>query len=168
MKYALALMLCAVAPVLVSSTAPTQEPEQPTALTGAEQLAAMTWLEGAWECEIWGGRFQSTYGTPEGGVLLSASKLLVKKRAQFFEFELFLVREGTVLLVPHPEGEAADPFELSEFDAKARKAVFENPANDFPTRITYHRESDERLVITLDDPHHGTERRDLFEFEPVD
>jgi len=165
MKYTVGLLLCALAPVLAPAASTVQE--EPPAPSASDVLESMTWLTGTWECEIWGGTFHSNYGTPAGGVLLSASKLLVKEQAVFFEFELFRVQEGTLVMVPHPEGEAQDPFEMTEFDLEARKVVFENPANDYPSRITYHGESDERLVITLDDPHHESERRDVFQFEPA-
>ena len=50
-----------------------------------------------------------------------------------------------------------------ELDTKARKVVFDNPENDFPTRITYHRVSKDNLVITLSDPHGKNEKRQKFD-----
>ena len=50
---------------------------------------------------------------------------------------------------------------ITSLDAKAKKAVFENPKKDYPTRITYHRVADE-LTITLDDPHGKSDKSEVF------
>ena len=60
-----------------------------------------------------------------------------------------------MIVTPYPFGRASVPFTLTEHDAKARKAVFENPSHDFPKRIVYHRKSDDALWISVAGDHPG-------------
>lgn len=92
--------------------------------------------------------FAVVYTDPAGGMVLSTSKGFDDAGAvDFFEFEVFTAREGKVMLTPYPGGEEAESFELTQLDPAARKAVFESPENEWPTRIEYARTADDRLVI---------------------
>jgi len=122
-----------------------------------KKLASMTWLAGEWSGPMWGGEFTAYYSTPEGGKVLSTSELRKEGRVAFHEFERFDVRPAVdgasaVTLQPYPKGSPAVGFTLASLDEGAKKATFENPKKDFPTRIVYHRAADDRLVITLSDP----------------
>lgn len=143
-------------------TAPSQEPD-PVVVEPERVLAGMHWLAGDWSGSMWGGRFEAYYSTPAGGRILSHSRLYKDEREAFYEFEVFEGREHTVHLQPYPGGQRADGFQLQEHDAEARRAVFENPEKDFPTRIVYERVSDDDLTITLSDPHGGSEKVERFE-----
>jgi len=148
-----ALALLALAPLLQDAAPP--DP--------AEQLASMGWLAGEWSGEMWGGRYVAYYSTPEGGKILSHSRLLKGAEVAFHEFEVFEAREGGVHLAPYPGGRPADGFALAELDPEARRAVFENPDKDFPTRIVYERPAEGELRVTLSDPHGGSDKREVFE-----
>lgn len=128
---------------------------------GAKDLA---FLAGTWEGEMWGGTFRSTYATEEW-VVLSYSELRKEGKVEFHEFEKFDVVEGKLVFSPFPGGRPATTLTAIEVDAKARKAVFENPKKDFPTRIEYHRKADDRLVITLSDPHHEGGKTEVFDLK---
>ena len=126
-------------------------------------LADMGWLAGYWAGEMWGGDFHAHYSTPEGGLILSHSRLLKEGRESFYEFEVFgPASEELVWLQPFPGGKKAVGFKLKELDREARKATFEQPEKDFPTRMVYHRVSDDELVITLDDPHGESDKVEVF------
>ena len=71
--------------------------------------------------------------------------------------------DDVVWLQPFPGGKKAGGFRLKELDREARKATFENPEKDYPTRIVYHRKSESELVITLSDPHGESEKVERFE-----
>ncbi|MEM7167278.1 MAG: DUF6265 family protein [Planctomycetota bacterium] len=123
---------------------------------GAEsQLSMMAWLSGTWSGDMWGGQFVAYYTTPEGGKVLSYSELRRGEKVAMYEFEKFEVKDGEVWLTPFPRGKQASTFRLTSLDQSQRKATFECPKNDFPTRIVYHRSGNDDLVITLSDPHGG-------------
>ena len=136
------------------------EPVEPT-----EILAGLDWLAGSWIGPMWGGEFHAHYSTPAGGKILSHSRLYQDGKEVFFEFELFEPRDGVVYMQPFPGGRKAVGFPLESHDPKAHKAVFVNPEKDYPTRITYHREEENRLIITLDDPHGGSDKVEVFELD---
>jgi hypothetical protein len=150
--------------LLVLSVAGAQdEPAKPAA--PADKIASLTWLAGTWQGPIWGGTWTTQYTTPAGGMVLSTSKLLRGGKAAYFEFERFDVQGGDVVLNPYPKGSPAAKFKLVALEGK--KATFENPKNDYPSRIVYHRVADDRLVITLSAPHHESDKRDVFDLKAV-
>lgn len=126
-------------------------------------VKGLAFLAGTWKGDIWGGKFTAYYTTPEGGKVLSYSELRRGDKLAFHEFEKFDVRDGKVTFAPFPGGKPAKKLHLMSLDAKAKKATFENPKKDFPTRIVYHRVSDTRLVITLSDPHNKSEKKEVFD-----
>lgn len=149
MKRALTLTLL----VLVCLGAPRARLAAEEPRGAAKQFAALSWLEGTWESREKGESFRAHYGSPEGGVLLSASKGVQGGQARFFEFEVFRL-EGApgaqrVTLQPYPGGKPAASFVLTESSATERFALFSAPKNPFPSTIRYARAQDDRLVITL-------------------
>ncbi len=118
-------------------------------------VAALDFLAGSWSGSVQGGEFVAYYATPEGGKVLSYSELRKDGEVAFFEFEKFDIQGGHVVFTPYPGGKPAIPLKLAELDAERRRAVFENPEKDFPTRIVYHRVSPDNLVITLSNAHGG-------------
>lgn len=144
---------------------PPQDPGAPQELLRSDdKLAAMDWLAGYWSGEMWGGVFHAHYSTPEGGLILSHSRLLKGNEESFYEFEVFGPADDEIVwLQPFPNGRKAVGFRLKELDVEAHKATFENPAKDFPTRIVYHRKAEDELVITLSDPHGGSDKVERFD-----
>ena len=112
----------------------------------------LAWLEGVWDGQIGGRDFEARYSGPEGGQVLSASKYAKQGVAAGFEFERFEELEGTLVLTPFPEGKSSVTFRLTELDVKGRRAVFENLAHDFPTRLSYQRVANNKLTILVSGP----------------
>ena len=156
------LVSAALLSLVVAPTTRAQDPQVGTRATPAEVLADMDWLAGTWSGDMWGGRFVAYYSTPEGGKIIGHSKLLKDGEEAFFEFEVFEGREQVVWVQPYPGGRRAVGMQLATHDPKARKAVFENPDKDYPTRIVYHRKSENELVITLSDPHGESDKVEVF------
>jgi hypothetical protein len=127
-----------------------------------DRIASMTWLAGKWTGKIWGGDWVCRYTAPEGGMILSTSKLLHGGKASYFEFERFDVQGDAVMMSPYPKGKLAAVFKLTELEGK--RATFENPKNDYPSRIVYERVAADKLVITLS----GKEKKDVFDLTRVE
>jgi hypothetical protein len=122
-------------------------------------ITELSWLEGTWEGEIGDRHFEARYTSPEGGQLLSASKYTKNGKPAGFEFERFEEQGDTLVLTPFPEGKSSVTFKLTQLDSTSRRAVFENPAHDFPTRISYQRIADDKLQILVSGPSEdGTEQ----------
>ena len=115
-------------------------------------ISDLSWLEGTWRGRIGGRDFEAHYTGAEGGQILSASKYTEEGKPAGFEFERFEQRGDTLILTPYPEGQSSVSFPLADYDAENRRAVFENLAHDFPTRISYQRLSRDRLTILVSGP----------------
>ena len=136
-----------------SASLPTRVPASPPTISD------LSWLEGTWRGELGGRQFEAHYTGVDGGQILSASKYTENGGPAGFEFERFEQRGDTLLLTPFPEGKSSVSFPLAAYDAKQRRAVFENLAHDFPTRISYQRVAKNRLTILVSGPgEDGTEQ----------
>jgi len=140
--------------VLLSSSSSPSFPASPLTSFQASppQIADLSWLEGVWRGKIGGREFEAHYTGVDGGQILSASKYTESGKPAGFEFERFEQQGDTLVLTPFPEGMSSASFPLKEFDPKAKRAVFENLAHDFPTRISYQRASGGRLTILVSGP----------------
>lgn len=112
----------------------------------------LSWLQGTWHGRIGGRDFEAHYTGAEGAQILSASKYTENGKPAGFEFERFEQRGDTLVLTPFPEGKSSVSFPLVEYDARNRRAVFENLAHDFPTRISYQRVARTHLTILVSGP----------------
>jgi hypothetical protein len=127
----------------------------------AGRLSSMTWLAGDWIGPTARGVWETHYSTPAGGLILGISKEHFEAGGVFFEFEIFAVEGDSVVVRPSPNGtQATVAFTLTELDREARRASFENPAHDFPTRLEYQRVDIDTLVIAVSGPgpEEGTRR----------
>jgi hypothetical protein len=112
----------------------------------------LSWLEGVWRGQVGDRDFEARYSGPDGGQVLSASKYTKEGMAAGFEFERFEEQGDSLVLTPFPEGKSSVTFRLAELDVKGRRAVFENLAHDFPTRLSYQRVANDRLTILVSGP----------------
>jgi hypothetical protein len=141
-----ALLSIAVASLFSSAPTLTRLPADPPGIRD------LSWLEGEWRGKIGGKDFEAHYTGTEGGQILSASKYIENGKPAGFEFERFEQLGDTLVLTPFPEGMSSVSFPLAEYDKKAKRAVFENLAHDFPTRISYQRVARNRLSILVSGP----------------
>jgi hypothetical protein len=116
------------------------------------RISDLAWLEGTWRGQIGGRDFEARYSGADGGQVLSASKYTKDGLAAGFEFERFQEQGDSLILTPFPEGKSSVTFRLAELDVKGRRAVFENLAHDFPTRLSYQRVANDRLTILVSGP----------------
>jgi hypothetical protein len=152
MRIVMLLPTVVLLPMLTSTPAPQPTRPEGTRPAASPSIHDLSWLEGIWRGKIGGRDFEARYTGADGGQVLSASKYTDKGNPAGFEFERFEQRGDTVMLTPFPEGKSSVSFPLAEYDAKKRRAVFENLAHDFPTRISYQRVAKDRLTILVSGP----------------
>lgn len=112
--------------------------------------ANLAWLAGSWKGTSEQGRWEASYTTPDGGVILSSNKEFRGDRVVMIEFECFQMIDGVLTLTPYPFGKKSDTtFPLKEIDDTQSRAVFANPEHDFPKEITYHRSAANKLEIKV-------------------
>jgi hypothetical protein len=121
----------------------------PAPAAGMEQLG---WLSGHWRTRAEAGADGSAWteeiwSSREGGTMLGLSRTHKGGRIRAWEFMRIARNEdGSAGFYASPNGGPPVSFRLVR--ASRSEAVFENPAHDFPQRISYRREGAE-LVATV-------------------
>jgi hypothetical protein len=74
---------------------------------------------------------------PGGKVMLGVGSTVKNGQTVFFEYLRIESREDGIYYIAQPRGNPPTPFKLVE--STATQVKFENPNNDFPSRIIYER-----------------------------
>jgi len=112
----------------------------------------------AWMAASWSGTDGTVSTTemwldPAGGVMLGLHHDVFGPERSFFEFlRIAPDEDGNPTYHASPMGRTATPFRLTE--CRPLRAVFENPAHDYPQRIVYEREND-TLVARIEGSEEG-------------
>src|SRR4051812_39211992 len=111
-----------------------------TVLQPPSTVQDVKWLAGCWELTRNGRHIIEQWAAPEGGTLIGMSRTVAGGKTS--EYEFMLIREGARGLeyVAKPSGQPEATF--TSVRASSNEVVFENPAHDFPTRISYQRTAD--------------------------
>lgn len=114
----------------------------------AQGVAGLSWLSGAWASRAENGTWTEEYWTPPRGGLMIGAGLTGKGDAirHFEHMRIATDKKGKVAFYGMPNGAAAVAFTLIR--QTADEVVFENPAHDYPQRVSYRREGD-RVVATV-------------------
>lgn len=136
----------------------------------ASNTTSLDWMAGSWRCEIWGGTFEETWSAPQGGTLQGYGRLIVDGKTSFMEFmSIEADKDGTpvmwmVLGAPSKGTKPAVPFRLTA--SGKLEATWENPKNDFPSKIHYRRDGT-KLVCLISGTRNGKAASEQFDFRPV-
>ena len=116
----------------------------------------VAWLTGCWEFTRNDRHVTEHWMAPEGGTMIGVSRTTMGEKTT--EWEFLIIRQGARGLdyVAKPSGQPEGTFTASR--ASANEVVFENPAHDFPKRISYKRDGDS-LTAAIEGPMNGQNRR---------
>ncbi|MCL4210546.1 MAG: hypothetical protein HRU76_04995 [Phycisphaeraceae bacterium] len=106
-------------------------------------IDSLIWLAGGWRSASEDGKASSEehWVDPAGGAMLGVNRTIQAGKMVLFEFLRIEEREGTLIYLAQPGGRTpATTFTLVEMGE--HRAVFANPAHDFPQRIEYRRDGD--------------------------
>jgi len=116
------------------------------AAPAVDPLAGLGWLADRWVVDDGKRWVDESWSDARAGVMLGTNRWGAGGDLQGYEFmRLAPGKDGVPTYWASPNGAPAAPFRLTA--AGAASATFENPANDYPTRITYHREGDRLHAI---------------------
>ncbi len=132
------------------------------AASPAATVDDLAWLAGHWSREEGERWTEESWTPPRGGVMLGHSRSGRGDRLREFEFlRVQAGADGVPAYIAQPSGLEPVVFPLVGRDGTS--ATFENPAHDYPQRITYARDGDTlTATISLIDgskPIHWTFRR---------
>ena len=111
-------------------------------------ISSLAWLSGAWSQKGAEGRWAEEYWTPPRGHIMIGAGLSGRTGTtrSFEHMRIVADSEGRIAFYGMPGGAPAVAFPLVKQEAKL--VVFENPAHDFPQRISY-RLDGKQLVATV-------------------
>lgn len=111
------------------------------AASPAAKVDDLAWLAGQWSREADGRWAEESWTAPRGGVMLGHSRSGRGDDLREFEFlRIAAGADGVPAYIAQPGGGAPVAFRLVQRDGTS--ATFENPAHDYPQRITYARDGD--------------------------
>jgi hypothetical protein len=111
-------------------------------------LESVAFLEGAWEGESEGLRLTERWDAPRAAVMLGTSWTGTTQRTYMFEFLKLEATEAGLVYSAWPQGKGPTQFLLTS--VSGGQLAFENPKNDFPSRITYARRQDGGLDVAIE------------------
>jgi len=114
------------------------------------------WLAGCWE--VRGGARVTTemWMAPAGGLMLGASRTVVRDTTREFESLRLSIRDGKLTYTAIPSRQAETSF--TAILVSDTSLVFENLAHDFPQRIIYRRVGADTVVARIEGPRDGQTR----------
>jgi hypothetical protein len=123
--------------------------EQPAA-----PFAPVAWLAGCWHEDGTEAGSVEHWLAPAGNTMLGLSRTIRGGKTVSFEFmQLRLSAAGQLLYIAQPQGVPPTEFRLLSNNAGA--VTFENPAHDFPQRVSYRQVSATRLQARIEGMRNG-------------
>lgn len=165
-KLALALMLGSATGLMMAGGRAAETAKTATAAAAKPAVAELAWLAGTWSFERNGRVVTERWTAPSGGMMLGTSQTVAGGRTLDYEFVVLRTdKEGRVVYVAKPSRQPEATFTLVKLTE--REVVFENPAHDFPQRISYALKADGTLLAAIEGTKDGKMRRVEFPYRAV-
>jgi hypothetical protein len=106
-----------------------------TLLQAQPSVGDVGWLTGCWRSASGTRTVTEQWLPPEGGTMLGVSRTVSNGRTVEYEFIVLRAGSNGLEYAATPSGQR--PAVFTSTTVSDSEAVFENPAHDFPTRISY-------------------------------
>jgi hypothetical protein len=154
MRTLLLALLAAVALVAASGRSSASPPAAVPVQPGL--LERLEWMAGCWEAATPRMVIHEQWMRPAGGSMLGMSRTVSGDSTVSHEFMRLVEREGRVVFVVHPSGQAEAEFVATT--ASETGLTLSNPAHDFPQRILYRAAGTDSLLARIEGTIAGNER----------
>ena len=122
----------------------------------ANDVSDLYWMSGCWALDRQEHGSVEHWTQPAGGSMLGVSRVVVNGETSAFEYLRIVTADGNIALIAAPSGQTATRFELVSM--RKHDVVFESPDHDFPQRIRYRLEDDDRLIADISGDINGVKR----------
>lgn len=121
------------------------------------------WLLGKWENQTQRGKMVEEWSSVNDSVYAGRSYMITATDSISLE-SIALKKEGTDLFyIPTVKGQNNDqPVKFKLTSSSSNQLIFENPAHDFPQKITYTLESENSLMAEISGVINGQQRARKF------
>ena len=129
-------------------------------------LAMFTWLAGTWSFEKDGRVITEHWLAPTANMMIGVSQTVANGKT--IDYEFVLIRQeatGEIFYVAKPSGQPEASFKVVR--ATEKEAIFENPAHDFPQRISYTLQPEGGLLAVIEGAKGSKARRTEFHYRRV-
>jgi hypothetical protein len=127
MRTLLALLFLSLAPGAISAAQ-------------AQSLGGLSWMNGCWRVQNAHRSITEIWVSPPANAMMGYAFTLVEGEPAGWEQTRIQMIEGVPHFVAMPGG--APPVAFAMVESGENSVAFENPAHDFPTRLTYRRDGD--------------------------
>lgn len=117
---------------------------------GLLPLDTLGWLAGCWESRSGDRVTMEMWSPPEGDLMVGGGRTVVEGRARAFEHLRIRGTSEGLVYTALPSGQAETHFTSTSVTEDG--LVVENPAHDFPTRITYRRTGADSYTARVEGP----------------
>jgi len=130
------------------------------------KIEDLAWLSGDWETAPGRMQVDEHWTKVAGNSLIGMSRAVAGGKTVFFEYLRIEARGPEIFYVAHPKARTpGTDFKLVKLSGQ--EAVFENPAHDFPKRITYRKNGDGTLTARVDGDGTEKEKPQDFQYRPI-
>jgi hypothetical protein len=123
---------------------------------GGDDVRTAGWLAGCWELRAGARVTTEMWMDPAGGLMLGASRTVVRDTAREHESLTLRMREGKLTYTATPVRQSETHFAAIHVSDTA--LVFENLQHDFPQRIIYRKRGADSVVARIEGPRNGQTR----------
>ncbi len=136
------------------------------AAKAAPKIEDLAWMAGDWQTAPGRTQIEEHWTLPAGGTMIGMGRTLAGGRTVFYEYLRLEQRADGIYYVAHPKARTpGTEFKLTRL--QGREATFENPAHDFPKKITYARNADGSLSARVEGDGSEKEKPQEFHFQPM-
>ncbi|MBL8628401.1 MAG: hypothetical protein JNM81_02155 [Rhodospirillaceae bacterium] len=144
MRYMIGLAVAMLGFAMLTTSAFAQTAPSPTSMS----IRTLGFMAGCWTTRKDAPEeYRECFTAPYAGIIQGSSQTVKDGKTVSFEFALMREKDGKITYTPFYNGK-----ELSTFTATALgpdTVVFENPANDFPKKVIYHRNAEGTLSARI-------------------
>lgn len=133
-------------------------------MTQARPIDRAAFMQGCWERRASGRVIEEQWLKPRGGSMLGLSRTV--RGDSLIEYEFLRLYERDEILVYAAQPSAQPPAEFTAVASREGTLVFEDPAHDFPQRISYQAAGDS-LFARIEGQLNGRERSIDFRYARV-
>lgn len=143
--------------------------EQPVATAPEAAINKLHWLAGWWQQTMKEGILFEQWQVAANGTMTGKGGFIKGTDTMIIENLMLEAHGDTVMYIPTvTDQNNGMPIPFVMTVAAGDSFVFENPAHDFPNRITYHRTSATSLVAAIYGNKDGKMKSETFEMKKVD
>lgn len=128
----------------------------PGPIARTADVAQLRWLAGCWELRTATRVTHEQWMAPLGGMMLGISRTVVRDTVREFEQLRIQTKNGVPTYIAKPSGQAESSFAATSVSDTS--VVFDNPAHDFPQRISYRKAGADSIVARIEGPQGGQTR----------